>query len=486
MFLKRIDIKKYRGLENLEINLEKNPESTVYSLASINGGGKSTLLQFIFTMLHCFMDDEKKVFIRNLLGQPETKSSELVEFTVEHEGKEYDLEFIIYPAENEWNFNLFLDVKNIEEKLREGKDKKRDYEDLVKMNEYLRKNNRVDPIFKSQIESKKYLFKDPDVFSLYEEAIKANTFGLYANLINYRLEKFTKDIKEIIDYESIYAQTKNELNSLLDELEKRYLHYVTHLQDNKTVLLLKTTMPSDLLTELSNKIYLTAHSSQVFHFLKEEEKQKIFNSFIDINDELKRILQERFPDNTSYEKVIVRTKLQIDGFFTFDIASTEFILESFKKAFHEDRKTKLRTNEYGDHYDKLVAELENFLDNIRISVDEDFSKVIIRLKDTGQELSPADLSHGELKRLSIYLWLKNLIEKDSIILMDEVDIALHPGWQFEVVKDLAKWSGNCQFFLATHSPQILSSTHFKNIIKLKKRDQESSRNRMTSPQLIEI
>ena len=50
--------------------------------------------------------------------------------------------------------------------------------------------------------------------------------------------------------------------------------------------------------------------------------------------------------------------------------------------------------------------------------------------------------------------------------MDEVDIALHPKWQYELVQDLVKWSNGTQFLLATHSPQILSSTYYKNIIKL--------------------
>lgn len=46
------------------------------------------------------------------------------------------------------------------------------------------------------------------------------------------------------------------------------------------------------------------------------------------------------------------------------------------------------------------------------------------------------MSHGELKRLSLYMWLKfNKIE-NSIVLMDEVEIGLHPDWQYEIVNDL--------------------------------------------------
>jgi predicted ATP-binding protein involved in virulence len=59
-----------------------------------------------------------------------------------------------------------------------------------------------------------------------------------------------------------------------------------------------------------------------------------------------------------------------------------------------------------------------------------------------------------------------MVKKESIVLMDEPDIALHPSWQYELVQDLVKWSNGTQFLLATHSPQIIGSTYYKNIIKL--------------------
>jgi len=63
-----------------------------------------------------------------------------------------------------------------------------------------------------------------------------------------------------------------------------------------------------------------------------------------------------------------------------------------------------------------------------------------------------------------------MVKKDAIVLMDEVDIALHPSWQYELVNDLTQWSKGSQFLLATHSPQILSSTYYKNLILLDKKD----------------
>ena len=45
---------------------------------------------------------------------------------------------------------------------------------------------------------------------------------------------------------------------------------------------------------------------------------------------------------------------------------------------------------------------------------------------------------------------------NGIILIDEIDLHLHPSWQRLVVPKLLEVFPNCQFFISTHSPQILS------------------------------
>jgi len=50
--------------------------------------------------------------------------------------------------------------------------------------------------------------------------------------------------------------------------------------------------------------------------------------------------------------------------------------------------------------------------------------------------------------------------KDSVILIDEPELSLHPNWQnhiLRVYKNIAN-QGNNQLIVATHSPQIISST----------------------------
>ncbi len=52
--------------------------------------------------------------------------------------------------------------------------------------------------------------------------------------------------------------------------------------------------------------------------------------------------------------------------------------------------------------------------------------------------------------------LANPLEGEGVVLIDEIDLHLHPGWQRLVIPQLLKTFPNCQFFLTTHSPQVIS------------------------------
>jgi predicted ATP-binding protein involved in virulence len=52
--------------------------------------------------------------------------------------------------------------------------------------------------------------------------------------------------------------------------------------------------------------------------------------------------------------------------------------------------------------------------------------------------------------------LSNPLEGRGIILIDEIDLHLHPKWQCSIVENLRKTFPNCQFILTSHSPAIIS------------------------------
>jgi len=459
MRIEKIEIIKYKNFENIIIDFEKNDKfPDIFSIASKNGGGKSTLLQFVFILLHCFMDNSKKQYIKNLLDVflDITEEIKFVNFIVSYDDEKYNLNFNIHPSKtDEYNFDVYLDIKDTKQRIIKFKENFSKYQKIIQLQKELQLTDRISPALEREFRYIREYINSPEEDYLYRNVRNNNDIESYRTLINSIMNKNSISENTLEELNIINSDLQNKLNILENSLSKKSLMYITHLNNNN-VILLETQMSEDLLIKLSNKIFLTAPNSQIFLFLSSEEKHSIFNEFS----------SERPRYYESYYDSVKRAKNLLNGFFTYDFASTELILQSFKKASEEDLKAKRKTGKYGSKYDELTDELKGFLDGKEITENETGDRVIFKSKNSGKELSPEDLSHGELKKLGIYIWLKYIVESDSIVLMDEVDIALHPKWQYELINDLSKWSENTQFLLATHSPQILSSTYYKNIIKL--------------------
>ncbi|MDJ0730989.1 MAG: AAA family ATPase [Crocosphaera sp.] len=106
------------------------------------------------------------------------------------------------------------------------------------------------------------------------------------------------------------------------------------------------------------------------------------------------------------------------------------------------------------------------------------NQLTISKNDT--DLNISQLSDGEkkcilivadiAKRLAIAnpgLEISNVLEKGKgIILIDEIEAHLHPGWQRKIIPALTKTFPSCQFIVTTHSPQVLSKVNSENIFIL--------------------
>lgn len=60
----------------------------------------------------------------------------------------------------------------------------------------------------------------------------------------------------------------------------------------------------------------------------------------------------------------------------------------------------------------------------------------------------------------------NALNGRGIVLIDEIDLHLHPAWQPRVISNLPKAFPNCQFVVSTHSPQIISHVPAGNLFLL--------------------
>ena len=100
-----------------------------------------------------------------------------------------------------------------------------------------------------------------------------------------------------------------------------------------------------------------------------------------------------------------------------------------------------------------------------------------RVKGAKAELKVDQLSDGEKCTLSMVgdlarrLSIANPDSKDplkgeGVVLIDELDLHLHPGWEVTILQRLIDTFPNCQFIVSTHSPLILSSLNPNNIFML--------------------
>ena len=64
-------------------------------------------------------------------------------------------------------------------------------------------------------------------------------------------------------------------------------------------------------------------------------------------------------------------------------------------------------------------------------------------------------------------------QTQGIVLIDEIDMHLHPSWQQRVMKDLQNIFPKIQFIVTTHSPQVLSSVSNENIRIIDPRENEA-------------
>lgn len=103
---------------------------------------------------------------------------------------------------------------------------------------------------------------------------------------------------------------------------------------------------------------------------------------------------------------------------------------------------------------------------IGLSEDEDTKPVF--KNSLGNEFDINGLSSGEKQLFLRALSLKFLDVNNSIVLIDEAEISLHPQWQSKIIKLYENIGENNQLIIATHSPHIVGNIEAKQLRIMKK------------------
>jgi hypothetical protein len=127
------------------------------------------------------------------------------------------------------------------------------------------------------------------------------------------------------------------------------------------------------------------------------------------------------------------------------------------------------------HADALQRAATRFLPDctgLRPSEEADGTMVI---EKSGTLLDVRQLSDGERGVLSMALDLARrlsqanegasdpLAEGQAVVLIDEIDLHLHPKWQRQIVHNLQLTFPRCQFIATTHSPQVIGEVEHDRI-----------------------
>lgn len=168
------------------------------------------------------------------------------------------------------------------------------------------------------------------------------------------------------------------------------------------------------------------------------------------------------PDCQDHFKVDIRYKQIFQALSTEEKSNASYAMSNVANFFNERKALILEVN---------LEQNCSFLDgkethsHIISSIITLMSIGLMRLMDLRLykraygDLSLKRASSGEQCLIVLILGIAGHIEDGSLILIDEPEISLHPRWQEEFMPLLASSFSryrNCQFIVATHSPQIIS------------------------------
>ncbi len=106
-----------------------------------------------------------------------------------------------------------------------------------------------------------------------------------------------------------------------------------------------------------------------------------------------------------------------------------------------------------------------------VGVNKDSNNMPLFKNRFGAEFDINSLSSGEKQLFLRAMTLKMLDINNSVILIDEPEISLHPKWQQKIVKVYEGIGENNQIIIATHSPHIVSSVKSESLKLLVKADE---------------
>ena len=181
------------------------------------------------------------------------------------------------------------------------------------------------------------------------------------------------------------------------------------------------------------------------------------------------------PTETNFQKVEIASPMLVREYKFLNIVDTglikdvpSYIATRIMEMANEQENTPM--GEIRAAVFKEINEIFEILDlDIKISgISKNAKSIPIFTNSAGDKFDINELSSGEKQLFLRTLAIKMLNPENSIILIDEPELSLHPKWQQRIVDVYRKIGKNNQIIIATHSPHILGSVKKENIMLLDK------------------
>lgn len=215
------------------------------------------------------------------------------------------------------------------------------------------------------------------------------------------------------------------------------------------------------------------------YFSYHEVNNPLYEKHIQIKNKLDILPKIIYvPTEINFQKMDVASTTLVQEYKFINIVNTNLIkdIPSYIATKMISAMLKNKNEKVGDVQKKVFNEINEIFENLSIDVKvEDISQdgrnITLFTNSSGDEFDINELSSGEKQLFLRTLAIRMLNPENSIILIDEPELSLHPKWQQRIVDVYKKIGKNNQIIIATHSPHILGSVRKENIMLLDKDDE---------------
>lgn len=168
--------------------------------------------------------------------------------------------------------------------------------------------------------------------------------------------------------------------------------------------------------------------------------------------------------NDSYELTNAEEwLLQLDYAAKSGIENAKKLLDEIKVILTNGLLPDVKSIELKSELDEKTNSVKNYA-----LFDTDYGKVRLKELGYGYQSTMAWVVDLAKKLFERYPQLDNPLTGPAIVLVDEIDLHLHPDWQRKIIKHLSGIFPNTQFIVTAHSPLVVQSAEDINLIILEK------------------